>query len=49
MGTKMNIVLTEDAQALDEVVVIGYGTVKRDLTGAISTVNAKTIEERPTD
>ena len=51
MGTKMSIVLTEDAQALDEVVVIGYGTVKkRDLTGAISTVNAKTIEERqPTD
>ena len=47
MGTKMNIVLQEDAQALDEVVVIGYGTVKkRDLTGAISTVNAKTIEER---
>ncbi len=25
----MNIVLTEDAQALDEVVVIGYGTVKK--------------------
>ena len=51
MGAKMNIILTEDAQALDEVVVIGYGTVKkRDLTGAISTVNAKTIEERqPTD
>ena len=47
MGTKMEIVLKEDAQALDEVVVIGYGTVKkRDLTGAISTVNAKTIEER---
>ncbi|EKU88975.1 SusC/RagA family TonB-linked outer membrane protein [Bacteroides oleiciplenus] len=51
MGTKMNIVLTEDAQALDEVVVVGYGTSKkRDLTGAISTVSAKTIEERqPTD
>lgn len=47
MGTKIKIVLRENAQALNEVVVIGYGTVKkRDLTGAISTVNAKTIEER---
>lgn len=47
VGSKMNIVLTEDSQALDEVVVIGYGTSKkRDLTGAITTVDTKTIEER---
>ena len=31
MGTKMEIVLKEDAQALDEVVVIGYGTVKKEI------------------
>lgn len=35
----INIKLTEDAQLLDEVVVVGYGTMKkRDITGAISTV-----------
>lgn len=36
---EMKIVLQEEAQSLDEVVVIGYGTTKkRDLTGAISQV-----------
>ncbi|GBU07591.1 SusC/RagA family TonB-linked outer membrane protein [Bacteroidales bacterium] len=37
--SSLDILLTEDAQALDEVVVIGYGTMKkRDLTGAVSSV-----------
>ena len=37
---KLNIVLKEDAQALDEVVVVGYTTQKKGLlTGAISTMN----------
>lgn len=37
----MNVILQEDNQTLDEVVVIGYGTMKRsDLTGAISKVNS---------
>lgn len=51
MGLHLNVVLKEDSQTLDEVVVIGYGTQKkRDLTGAISSVNSKVIEERqPTD
>ncbi len=36
------------ASALNEVVVVGYGTKKKvDLTGAISTVSAKEIESRP--
>jgi len=36
---QFNIVLKEDAQSLDEVVVVGYGVQKkRDLTGAISSV-----------
>jgi len=40
--TVINVVLLEDAVSVDEVVVIGYGTVKKsDATGAVSTVSAK--------
>ena len=40
----VNVQMTEDAAMLDEVVVIGYGTMQRkDLTGSISTVNAKDL------
>jgi len=42
----INMTLTPDIQALEEIVVIGYGTQeKRDLTGAISSVTSKDIEE----
>ena len=42
----LEIVLSEDTQALDEVVVIGYGTAKkRDLTGAISSVRTEKLEK----
>lgn len=35
----INVTLVEDAQSLDEVVVVGYGTMKKkDLTGAVSSV-----------
>lgn len=45
--THFNIQITEDSQALDEVVVVGYGTVrKKDLTGAISTVGGDAIVKR---
>ena len=38
----LNIKMVPDTQALDEVVVIGYGTVKkRDLTGAVASVNQR--------
>lgn len=38
----MNIVLQEDQELLDEVVVIGYGTVKKkDLTGSVSSFRKK--------
>lgn len=38
--TKLKIILTEDSQALEEVVVIGYGTQKKvDLTGSVGVVN----------
>lgn len=37
--------LSEDTKSLDEVVVIGYGSQKkREVTGAVSTVDAKTLE-----
>lgn len=43
--TVVNIQLREDAQALEEVVVIGYGTAKKkDLTGAISRVKTEKME-----
>ncbi|GEO05417.1 SusC/RagA family TonB-linked outer membrane protein [Adhaeribacter aerolatus] len=41
----LNVTLTDDVKALDEVVVIGYGTqTKRDLTGAVSQVKATQLE-----
>ncbi|WP_422349060.1 SusC/RagA family TonB-linked outer membrane protein [Flagellimonas sp.] len=44
----IDITLKEDANALDEVVVTGYGTqVKKDLTGAVSTVDAKDLQAIP--
>ncbi|GHV36104.1 SusC/RagA family TonB-linked outer membrane protein [Bacteroidia bacterium] len=43
-----SVVLAEEATALDEVVVIGYGTQKkRDLTGAVSSVSAKDLIAKP--
>lgn len=44
----VSVTLQTDAAGLDEVVVIGYGTVKRkDLTGAVASVDAKTITAAP--
>ena len=46
--TTINVVLAEDVRALEEVVVIGYGTArKRDLTGSIVSVKASEIADRP--
>jgi len=43
----INVTLREDAQALDEVVVIGYGVQKKsDLTGAISQVKSDDLQNR---
>ncbi len=40
--TTINVVLQEDAQALDEVVIIGYGTTTvEDATGAVAAVTAE--------
>ncbi|HLW09719.1 MAG TPA: TonB-dependent receptor plug domain-containing protein, partial [Fermentimonas sp.] len=44
----INAILSEDVQALDELVVIGYGTArKRDLTGSIASIDADEIANRP--
>jgi len=46
--TTINIKLATDAKALEEVVVVGYGTQKKsDLTSAISQISAKEIEAEP--
>ncbi|MEE9364429.1 MAG: TonB-dependent receptor [Cellulophaga sp.] len=46
--TVLNITLQEDASELDEVVIVGYGMQKKaNLTGAVSTIGTKDIEERP--
>ena len=42
--TSYNIVLKEDSEALDEVVVVGYGTMKKkELTGSVSSLKAGDI------
>lgn len=46
--TTIDIVMEDDAQALEEVVVIGYGSVKKkDLTGSVSTVNSDVLAAVP--
>ncbi len=46
---QFNITLLEDTQALEEVVVVGYGTQRKEnLTGAVSSVDVgKTLDSRP--
>ncbi|MFM6976470.1 MAG: SusC/RagA family TonB-linked outer membrane protein [Sphingobacteriaceae bacterium] len=47
-GSVVKIQMAEDVSALDEVVVIGYGTVKRkDLTGSVASVSGKDIAAVP--
>ena len=46
--SEIAVLLVEDTQKLDEVVVVGYGTQKKvNLTGAISSVEAEALENRP--
>ncbi len=43
-----DVKLEEDTKALDEVVVVGYGTQKKvNLTGAVSQVTSEMLENRP--
>lgn len=44
----MKVTMQEDANTLNEVVTIGYGSVKRkDVTTAVSSVSTKDLEKRP--
>lgn len=46
--TKINVVLVPDMVAMDEVVVIAYGTAKKgSFTGAAAQIESKKIETRP--
>ena len=45
--TTLDIILKEDAQALDEVIVVGYGTMKKsDIAGSVASVNAEDMLRR---
>ena len=47
-GKPLKIALKEDSKTLDEVVVVGYATVKKaNLTGAVSAVDDKVLADRP--
>ena len=47
-GSPLDFVLKEDAQALDEVVVIGYGAVRKaDMAGAVSVMDNKAFKAQP--
>lgn len=44
----INVTLTVTASTLNDVVVVGYGTVKRkDLTGSVSSISAKDLKDIP--
>ena len=44
--TLFNIILKEDSEALDEVVVVGYGVMKKkDLTGAVAQVGSSALKD----
>jgi TonB-linked SusC/RagA family outer membrane protein len=46
--SNVKVTMTENTKALDEVVVIGYGSVKRsDLTSSVSKITDKAITDRP--
>ena len=46
--SQVNVTLEDDATTLNDVVVIGYGSVKKkDLTGSVSTVNSETLQAVP--
>ena len=46
--TNLSVTLKEDAEALDELVVVGYGTQKKvNLTGAVTAITGEKITKRP--
>jgi TonB-dependent starch-binding outer membrane protein SusC len=48
--SEVNVTITSSASSLDDVVVIGYATVKKkDVTGSVAGINQKDIRSRPVD
>lgn len=46
--TKIDVILQEDAIALEEVVAVGYGSMKKsDLTGAVSSIKSELLDNKP--
>ncbi len=46
--TVIDVVLAEDTKSLEEVVVVGYGQIrKKDLTGSVVSVGAEKLKDRP--
>lgn len=47
-GQAMNVVLEEDSKTLNEVIVVGYGTVRKaDLAGSVAVMNDKAFKNQP--
>ena len=47
-GKMLAVTLQEDTEMLDEVVVVGYGTVKKaNVVGSIAKINSDVIQDRP--
>jgi TonB-linked SusC/RagA family outer membrane protein len=47
-SSPMRILLKEDSQALEEVVIVGYGSQKKiNLSGAVAQIDSKALESRP--
>ena len=45
--TKIDVTMAENSKALDELVVVGYGQIKKsDLTGSVSTIDAQQINAK---
>ncbi|WP_255491366.1 SusC/RagA family TonB-linked outer membrane protein [Dysgonomonas sp. ZJ279] len=46
--SNLKIILKEDSKILDEIVVVGYGVMRKsDLTGSVSSISAQTIKDKP--
>lgn len=47
-GSALNVTLKDDTQALEEVVVVGYGMQKKaNLSGSVASVDSKQLQNRP--
>ena len=46
--SSLQIIMKENAEMLDEIVVVGYGVMrKKDLTGAVASIDSKSMQDKP--